>query len=260
MKFLRIIFVVCLLLPATVFATSSQTPSSLSIWEISQELSEIWELLNHRDFESAAIRQERLLQYVTDEQVIQDLSYVDFITIVQNYGWQKDGDNKKRELIKNRIAIYPKEKKKCSIIVMLNGYNSSCLIPWSKDSFDDAISYLIILINQGKQKSVERYIMLLQKRVKSSGEKSILGNVITMYVNQHPNREKYFAPMIRDLGQHIITVDPYWVNGYFLASQGLEPWSREALKLCDNLLLNYRGDDNRKRDSVDPFIKRMCLK
>ena len=260
MKFLRIILVVCLLLPANVFASSSYTPSSLSVWEISKELSEIGDLLNHQDFESAFIRQERLLRYVTDEQVAKDLSYIDFMTIIQNYGWQKDSDDTKQELIQNRIVFHPEERRKCALVTRASGYSVSCLMPWSKSDFIDRVDYLVRLIYRGNQRNIERYIASLQKKAQSLQDKSDLGNIIVFYTNQHPNREKYFAPMIRDLGQHIIAVDPYWVNGYFLASQGLEPWSREALKLCDNLLLNYRGDDNRKRDSVDPFIKRMCLK
>lgn len=259
MKFLGIVLVVCLLLPANVFAASSYNSSLLSVSEISQELSEIWELLNHQDFESAFIRQERLLQYVSDEQITQDLSYDDFIAIIQNYGWQKASD-RKSELIQSRIVVHPEERRKCALVNRLSGYTAPCLMPWSRSDFVDRADYFTRLLMRGNQKNTERYITSLQKKVQSLQDKSDLGNVIAFYINQYPKREKYFSPMVRDLGQQIIVADPYWVNGYFLASQGLEPWSREALKLCDNLLLNYRGDDNRKRDSVDPFIKRMCLK
>lgn len=265
MKFLRIILVVCLLLPANVFAASSETPSLLSAWEISQELSEIWELLNHQDFESAFIRQEQLLQYVNNEQIINDLSYADFLSVIGAYGifaYYNDVEyaHKAHDLIEKRALEFPEEKKRCSFMTRWRGFTASCLVPWSRDDFGDKIGYLNRLIYRGNQRNTERYIALLQKAVNSPQDMSDLGNTIAFYVKQYPKREQYFSPIIRDLGQQIITIDPYWVNGYFLASQGLEPWSREALKLCDNLLLNYRGDDNRKRDSVDPFIKRMCLK
>lgn len=261
MKFLRIVLIACLVFPANVLAMEEAgTQLSLSTSEISQELVEIWDLLNHQDFESAFVRQDRLLQHVTDTQITQDISYADFLAIIQNYSWQRDMSDRKKDLIHTRLQFHPEERRKCALVTRLSGYSTSCLMPWSKGDFVDWVDYLVRLVYRENQRNTERYIASLQQRVRSNQDKSDLGNILTLYISYYPNREKYFSPIIRNFGNQIIAEDPYWVNGYFLASQWLKPWSIEVLKLCDNLLKNYRGDENRKKIEIDSFTKRMCQK
>lgn len=252
-KYSLVLIIIMLLFPVFTFAEVSSTMST--------KIQEIWIYLNHQNFQKAQELQKELLSNISLDILSKELSYTDFITLIQTVSWDIKWDDFP-ELFLLREKYHPENSNNAALLtrkdrnlfwedcianntILLDFIDSAMCIAYS-NNFPLTLKKIIL-----KSFTSRYYHQVLNWE--NLQDMSDFGNFITVYISIDPTKKLLYSTYQKRIGFQIIKKDPSWVNWYFFLISNSKTLM-EKNKWIDQLTKNYLWDKERWKQVVVPFI------